>query len=36
MIRMIIHGCNGVMGQKVAEMAAKDPMVEIVAGIDTM
>lgn len=34
MIRMIIHGCNGVMGQKVAEMAAKDPMVETVAGID--
>lgn len=34
MIKMIIHGCNGVMGQKVAEMAAKDPMVETVAGID--
>lgn len=34
MIRMIIHGCNGVMGQKVAEMAAKDPMVETVAGVD--
>ena len=34
MIRMIIHGCNGVMGQNVAEMAAKDANVEIVAGVD--
>ncbi len=34
MIKMIIHGCNGVMGQKVAEMAAKDPVIETVAGID--
>ena len=34
MIKMIIHGCNGVMGQKVAEMAAQDPNVETVAGID--
>ena len=34
MMKMIIHGCNGVMGQNVAEMAAKDAKVMIVAGID--
>lgn len=34
MIRIILHGCNGVMGQNVARSAADDPNVGIVAGID--
>ena len=29
-----MHGCNGHMGQVVSAMAAADPEVEIVAGID--
>lgn len=34
MTKIIIHGCCGVMGRKVAEMAATDPQVEVVAGVD--
>lgn len=34
MIRAILHGCNGVMGQVVTGMIAEDPQIEIVAGID--
>lgn len=34
MIKMIMHGCNGHMGQVITELAAKDTEVEIVAGID--
>lgn len=34
MIRLIMHGCNGKMGQVISELAAADPEVEIVAGID--
>ena len=34
MARAILHGCNGVMGQVVTGMAAEDPNLEIVAGID--
>lgn len=34
MIKMIMHGCNGHMGQVITELAAQDPDVEIVAGID--
>lgn len=34
MINLIIHGCNGKMGQVVAKMAAADPDIHIVAGID--
>jgi 4-hydroxy-tetrahydrodipicolinate reductase len=34
MIKLIMHGCNGHMGQVITEIAAKDPEVEIVAGID--
>ena len=36
MIKMIMHGCNGHMGQVITELAAKDAEVEIVAGIDLM
>lgn len=34
MIRVILHGCNGVMGQVVTGMIAEDPALEVVAGID--
>lgn len=34
MVKAIMHGCNGHMGQVVSAMAAADPEVEIVAGID--
>ena len=30
MIRIIIHGCNGQMGQVVGRMAAADPELEVV------
>lgn len=34
MTRIIMHGCNGKMGQVITGIAANDPEVEIVAGID--
>ncbi len=34
MIRIIINGCNGKMGQVVAKMAAADPALSVVAGVD--
>ena len=34
MVRAILHGCNGVMGQVVTNIIAGDPEIEIVAGID--
>lgn len=34
MIRIIMHGCNGRMGQMISGLAERDPEVEIVAGID--
>ncbi len=34
MVSMILHGCSGHMGQEVTEIAASDPEMEIVAGID--
>ena len=34
MIKVIMHGCNGKMGQCITEICAKDPDIEIVAGID--
>lgn len=34
MTRVIMHGCNGRMGQMITGIAAADPDVEIVAGID--
>lgn len=34
MIRMIMHGCNGHMGQVITELVAQDSEAEIVAGID--
>lgn len=35
MIRLILHGCNGRMGKMISGIAAADPEVEIVAGVDT-
>ena len=34
MVRMIMHGCNGHMGQVITGLAARDDGIEIVAGID--
>ncbi len=34
MIKIIMHGCNGKMGQVITDIVAKDETVEIVAGID--
>ena len=34
MTRIIMHGCNGHMGQVITELAAKDAEVSIVAGVD--
>lgn len=34
MTKIIIHGCNGKMGQVVASMAATQPDIEIIGGID--
>lgn len=34
MVRIIIHGCNGRMGQFISRIAAADPETEVVAGID--
>ncbi len=35
MVKAIMHGCNGKMGQMISSLAKDDPEVEIVAGIDT-
>lgn len=34
MVKIIMHGCNGHMGQVISGLAAQDAEVEIVAGID--
>ena len=34
MVRAIMHGCNGAMGQVISGIAAKDEAISIVAGID--
>lgn len=34
MIKILMHGCNGKMGQTITRLAAEDEMVEIVAGVD--
>lgn len=35
MIKMIMHGCNGAMGQVISGIAAEDEEITIVAGIDS-
>ena len=34
MVKVIMHGCNGKMGQVITRMAASDPELKIVAGVD--
>ena len=34
MVRIIMHGCNGKMGQVITGLVADDPNAQIVAGID--
>lgn len=34
MTKVIMHGCNGKMGQMITRIIAEDPEIEIVAGID--
>lgn len=34
MVKIIMHGCNGHMGQVISGLVEKDPEAEIVAGID--
>ena len=34
MTRIIMHGCNGAMGQMIAGLVAADEDAEIVAGVD--
>lgn len=34
MIRVIMHGCNGKMGQTISSLIASDEEIEIVAGVD--
>lgn len=34
MVKVIMHGCNGKMGQVITKMLASDPDAEIVAGVD--
>lgn len=35
MTKVIMHGCNGKMGQMITGIIAQDPDIEIVAGVDT-
>ena len=35
MIKVIMHGCNGKMGQMITGLAAADEGIEIVAGVET-
>ena len=34
MVKIIMHGCNGHMGQVISQLVKDDPAVEIVAGVD--
>ena len=34
MTRVIMHGCNGKMGQVISAICKEDPQIEIVAGVD--
>ena len=34
MVKIIMHGCNGHMGQVISDIVEKDPDAEIVAGVD--
>ena len=34
MTKIIMHGCNGKMGQVISQICREDETVEIVAGVD--
>ncbi|MDE7198219.1 MAG: hypothetical protein K2O15_04975 [Lachnospiraceae bacterium] len=34
MVKVIMHGCNGKMGQTISSLIAADEEIEIVAGVD--
>lgn len=34
MVKAIMHGCNGAMGQVITNLIAEDPGIELVAGVD--
>ena len=34
MTKIIMHGCNGRMGQNITRLVEADPTIEIVAGVD--
>lgn len=34
MVKILMHGCNGHMGQVIARLAASDSETEIIAGVD--
>ena len=34
MVKVIMHGCNGKMGQVISGLIAADPDVEMAAGVD--
>ena len=34
MVKVIMHGCNGKMGQVITRLVAADPELAIVAGVD--
>ena len=36
MVRIIMHGCNGHMGQVISGLVAADDTIEIVAGVDVV
>ena len=36
MVKIIMHGCNGHMGQVISGLVANDPAAEIVAGVDVV
>ena len=36
MVKVIMHGCNGKMGQTISSLIAADKEIEIVAGIDAV
>ena len=35
MVKLIMHGCNGKMGQVISKIVKEDANAEIVAGIDS-
>ncbi len=36
MVKVIMNGCNGKMGQVISKITAEDPQIEVIAGIDVL